>query len=98
MNFREPQQQIRLVIADDHPTFRKGLRCLLEMEADLKVLGEASDGAEAVQLARQLKPDILLLDLVMPPDAGMMLKRRTGIEVLRELGTPANPPPVRVIC
>ena len=64
MNYRTPQ--IRLVIADDHPVYRYGLRRLLEAEIDLKVLGEASDGAEAVKLARQLKPDILLLDLRMP--------------------------------
>ena len=68
MNFRKAEQ-IRLVIADDHPIFRDGLRRLLEAEPDHKVIGEASDGAEAVKLARQLKPDILLLDLAMPkPD------------------------------
>ncbi len=82
-------QQIRLVIADDHPIFRDGLRRLLEAEADLKVLGEASDGAEAVNLARQLKPDILLLDLAMP--------KHTGLEALRELSVSANAIPVRVI-
>ncbi len=89
MNFRKPQT-VRIVIADDHPIFRDGLRRLLESEPDLKVLGEASDGAEAVKLARQLKPDILLLDLAMP--------KHPGLEALRELsvGTPgANP--VRVI-
>ena len=64
MNFKKTQP-VRLVIADDHPIFRDGLRRLLEAEADLKVLGEASDGAEAVKLAKQLKPDILLLDLQM---------------------------------
>ena len=58
MNFRKAQP-VRLVIADDHPIFRDGLRRLLEAESDLKVLGEASDGAEAVKLAQQLKPDIL---------------------------------------
>jgi len=47
MNFRK--QTVRIVIADDHPIFRDGLRRLLEAEADLKVLGEASDGAEAVK-------------------------------------------------
>ncbi len=62
MHFRKTQS-VRLVIADDHPIFRDGLRRLLEAEADLKVIGEASDGAEAVKLAKQLKPDILLLDL-----------------------------------
>ena len=76
MDNRRPQP-IRIVIADDHPIFRDGLRRLLESEADLKVIGEASDGAEAVKLARQLKPDILLLDLAMP--------RHPGLEALREL-------------
>ena len=47
MNFRKPQP-VRLVIADDHPIFRDGLRRLLEAEADMKLIGEASDGAEAV--------------------------------------------------
>ena len=88
MNFRKPQQ-VRLVIADDHPIFRDGLRRLLEAEAEMKVIGEASDGAEAVKLARQLKPDILLLDLAMP--------RHPGLEALRELSMPANATPVRVI-
>jgi two-component system nitrate/nitrite response regulator NarL len=89
MNFRKPQS-VRIVIADDHPIFRDGLRRLLEAEPDLKVLGEAADGAEAVKLARQLKPDILLLDLAMP--------KHPGLEALRELsvGTPGSNP-VRVI-
>src|SRR5689334_4097606 len=88
MHFRKPQQ-IRLVIADDHPIFRDGLRRLLEAEADFKVLGEASDGAEAVKLVRQLKPDILLLDLAMP--------NHPGLEALRDLSSPGNATPVRVI-
>src|ERR1700689_1802326 len=87
MNFRK--QQVRLVIADDHPIFRDGLRRLLEAEADLKVLGEASDGAEAVKLAKQLKRDIRLLDLAMP--------QHPGLEALRDLSMPANATPVRVI-
>lgn len=68
---------VRIVIADDHPIFRDGLRRLLEAESNLKVIGEACDGAEAVKLARQLKPDILLLDLAMP--------RHPGLEALRDL-------------
>ncbi len=68
---------IRLIIADDHPIFRDGLRRLLEAEPDMKVIGEAKDGAEAVRLARQLKPDIMLLDLAMP--------KHPGLEALREL-------------
>src|SRR6266699_1611468 len=90
MNFKRAQP-VRIVIADDHPIFRDGLRRLLEAEPDLKVLGEASDGAEAVRLARQLKPDILLLDLAMP--------KHPGLEALRDLSTGAgtNATPVRVI-
>ncbi len=82
-------QPIRLVIADDHPIFRDGLRRLLEAEPDLKVIGEACDGAEAVKMARQLKPDILLLDLAMP--------RMPGLEALRELSTAQGANSVRVI-
>jgi DNA-binding NarL/FixJ family response regulator len=62
---------------------------LLEAEPDHKVIGQTSDGAEAVKLVRQLKPDILILDLVMP--------KHFGMEVLRELSSHANPTPVRVI-
>lgn len=82
-------QPIRIVIADDHPIFRDGLRRLLEAEPDLRVAGEASDGLEAVKLARQLKPDILLLDLAMP--------RQPGLEALRELSTGSGANAVRVI-
>ena len=70
-------QGIRVLIADDHPIFRDGLRKLLESEPGMRVVGEAADGAEAVSMARQLMPDILLLDLAMP--------RLPGMEALREL-------------
>lgn len=78
---------VRILIADDHPIFRDGLKRLLESEHDLKVIGEACDGVEAVELARRLSPEILLLDLAMP--------RRAGLEALRELSTETIP--VRVI-
>jgi two-component system, NarL family, nitrate/nitrite response regulator NarL len=82
-------QPIRIVIADDHPIFRDGLRRLLEAEPDLKVVGEAQDGTEAVKMARQLKPDILLLDLAMP--------RMPGLDALREMSSGSNSNAVRVI-
>lgn len=68
---------IRIVIADDHAIFRDGLKRLLATQDDFQIIGEASDGKEAIALANELKPDILLLDLAMP--------RVPGMEVLREL-------------
>jgi two-component system nitrate/nitrite response regulator NarL len=82
-------QPIRILLADDHPIFRDGLRRLLEAEPDLKVIGEACDGAEAVKMARQLKPDVMLLDLAMP--------RMPGLEALREMSSGPVSNSVRVI-
>lgn len=76
----------RILIADDHPILRDGLRKLLEAEGDLRVVGEACDGVEAVAAVRRLRPDILLLDIFMP--------RQSGLEALREIsalpGTPTR--------
>jgi DNA-binding NarL/FixJ family response regulator len=76
-------RKTRILIADDHTIFRDGLRRLLESEPEFQVVGEAGDGAEALQLSQQLKPDILLLDLAMP--------RMPGLETLRELSTQGSP-------
>ncbi len=83
---RNPKE-IRILIADDHPIFRDGLRRLLESEPGFRVVGMAADGAVALELVRRLKPDILLLDLAMP--------RVAGLEALRELA--ASPTPVRTL-
>lgn len=62
---------IRIVIADDHPLFREAARKLLEMDPALSVVGEAGSGREAIAVARDLRPDILLLDLAMPDTPGL---------------------------
>ena len=62
---------IRLLIADDHPIVRKGLRALMEDQPDIQVVGEAADGQEAVERARELTPDVILLDLMMPGQDGL---------------------------
>lgn len=62
-----PQNRIiRVLIADDHPVTRKGIHTILEKAPDIKVVGEAKDGMEAKHMVAELRPDILLLDLVMP--------------------------------
>ena len=58
--------KIRVLIADDHPVVRQGLRALLELEEDIEVVGEAEDGVEATQKVKELTPDVVLMDLVMP--------------------------------
>jgi two-component system nitrate/nitrite response regulator NarL len=69
----EPAQRpfVRIVIADDHPIFRDGLKRLLETEPDFLVAGEATDGVEAMDMARALAPDVLLLDIAMPRMGGI---------------------------
>ncbi|MGE0494517.1 MAG: response regulator [Vulcanimicrobiota bacterium] len=57
---------IRVLLVDDHAIVREGLRMLLKFDPDLEVVGEASDGAEAIEQARQLTPDVVLMDLLMP--------------------------------
>jgi two-component system response regulator NreC len=64
-------EKTRLLLADDHAVLRSGLRLLLDGQPDLKVVGEAGDGAEALRLAAGLQPDLILLDLTMPGLSGL---------------------------
>ncbi len=78
---------IRVLIADDHAIVRKGIRALLSTESGIEVLGEAEDGAQAVALAAKLRPDVILMDLVMPGVDGIEATRQitgeqTGARIL----------------
>lgn len=64
-----------IVLADDHPVVRQGMRALLEAEPDLRVIGETGDGLEAAALVERLQPDVLVLDLMMPGLSGMETAR-----------------------
>jgi DNA-binding NarL/FixJ family response regulator len=67
---------IRLLLVDDHGLFRKGLVSLLQRESEFQVIGEAENGAEAIRKAKQLKPDLVLMDIHMPGTDGIEATRR----------------------
>jgi DNA-binding NarL/FixJ family response regulator len=67
---------IRVLVADDHPVFRRGMRAILGAEPDIELVGEATDGEEAVALALELRPDVVLMDLNMPGVSGIEATRR----------------------
>ena len=67
--------KIRILIADDHAVLREGMRSLLEKERDFEVVGEASDGEEAARLGSELKPDVVIMDIVMPKLSGIEATR-----------------------
>ncbi|MGE5347134.1 MAG: response regulator transcription factor, partial [Acidithiobacillales bacterium] len=79
--------RIRVVIADDHRILRQGLIALLRAESNIDVVGEASDGIEAIELARTLGPDVIVMDVTMP--------RMNGIEATRQIT--AELPRIRII-
>ncbi|MFF3843595.1 response regulator [Streptomyces sp. NPDC001930] len=78
-------KQIRVLLVDDHQVVRRGLRTFLEVQDDIEVVGEASDGAEGVARAEELRPDVVLMDVKMPGTDGIEALKR-----LRELDNPAR--------
>lgn len=72
----ERSRSIRLLVVDDHAVLRDGLRALLNAEQDMQVVGEAENGQQAVELARALEPDIVLMDVTMPGTSGIEATRR----------------------
>jgi DNA-binding NarL/FixJ family response regulator len=71
------KERIKIIIADDHPIFRKGLRHAIETDRELEIVGEAQDGMQALELIEELKPAVIVLDIEMP--------RKTGLEVARDI-------------
>jgi NarL family two-component system response regulator LiaR len=75
----EPTEKIKVLIVDDHQVVRQGLRTFLELQEDIRVVGEAGDGSSAVAMVSQLVPDVVLMDLVMP--------RLDGISATRQIAS-----------
>jgi len=80
---------IRVLIAEDHLMVRAGIRALLEKAGDIHVLGEASHGQEAVELTEKLKPDVLVMDIMMP--------RMNGIQAAENIRKLRNTPPTQIL-
>ncbi len=76
---------IRILIADDHAVVREGLRSFIQIKPDMEVVGEAADGVEMVEQARELEPDVILVDVVMPQMDGI-----EAIKQIKEEGCPAR--------
>lgn len=90
-------KRINILIADDHSLIRMGLKSMFYYQSDMQVVGEAADGQEAINRARELKPDVIIMDLMMPVINGVEATRRiceelpeTKIVILTSFGTSAD--------
>src|ERR1700745_3557414 len=81
------KKKIRILLADDHAVVRQGFKMILAAQADMEIVGEAGNGRDAVELAEQLRPDVVVMDVAMP--------ELNGIEATRRLG--ASTPHARVL-
>ena len=72
----DPKKRIRILIADDHALFREGLGKILDLEKDIKIVGEAKDGAEILKLTERLEPDVILMDISLPGPNGIRITRQ----------------------
>jgi DNA-binding NarL/FixJ family response regulator len=86
---REGEMSVRVLVADDHELVRTGLRMILDTQPDIEVVAEAADGREAVNLARELRPDVCLFDVRMP--------ELDGIEATRLLAAPDVDDPMAIV-
>lgn len=77
--------KIRVLLADDHAVLRSGLRALLNLELDMEVVGEASNGREAIELSQTLKPDVIVMDISMPEMDGL-----AATKAIHEIGIPCH--------
>ena len=82
-------KKIKVLLADDHMILREGLCALLKLESDIQVIGEAENGRQAVTLSRQLKPDVLVMDIAMP--------LLNGLEAARQILRTAAPPKILIL-
>lgn len=78
-------KKIRVLLADDHAVLRSGLRALLNLEPDMEVVGEASNGREAIELGQTLKPDVIVMDISMPEMDGL-----AATKAIHEMGIPCH--------
>jgi two-component system, NarL family, response regulator LiaR len=85
MHLRKAEVMVRIILADDHPIVREGLRALLEIQPDFEVIAECANGEEVLRMVARLHPDIILLDLEMPV--------MDGVETIRRLNMRGNQQP-----